>query len=64
MNSRFVVSLALGFLALADAPVLAQPRGRGEPQPTRYGWVSSLEAGQAQARQNGKPLMVVVRCVP
>ena len=63
MNSRLAVFLALGAVALADTSVLAQRRGRGEPG-GRYGWLSSLAAGKAQARQSGKPLMVVVRCVP
>jgi hypothetical protein len=62
MTSRFLVPLALGFVVLNDTSVMAQPRG--EPQAARYGWVSSLTQGQAQARKNGKPLMVVVRCVP
>ena len=29
-----------------------------------YGWLSNLQAGQAEARKTGKPLMVVLRCVP
>jgi hypothetical protein len=64
MNSRFVFALAFGFVALCDMPAPAQPGRRGEPQPSRYGWLPSLEQGEAQARRNGKPLMVVVRCVP
>jgi hypothetical protein len=63
MKGRCAVLLALGFLGLADTPVLAQ-RGRGDPRGSRYGWLSSLEAGKAQARSSGKPLMVVLRCVP
>jgi hypothetical protein len=64
MNSRLAVFLALGAVALADSSLLAQGRGRrGEPG-GRYGWLSNLAAGKAQARQSGKPLMVVVRCVP
>jgi hypothetical protein len=64
MNSRLVFSLALGCLALGATLVLAQPGRRGEPQAGRYGWLSSLEQGEAKALQTGKPLMVVVRCVP
>jgi hypothetical protein len=55
--------LALGLLVVADSSVLAQ-RGRRGPQGGRYGWLGSLEQGQAQARQAGKPLMVVLRCEP
>jgi hypothetical protein len=48
---------------MAGAPVAAQPKG-GDASALRYGWLASLEQGKAQARQSGKPLMVVVRCVP
>jgi hypothetical protein len=30
----------------------------------RFGWLSSLAAGKAEARRSGKPMMVVVRCAP
>ena len=63
MTRRCAVLLALPFLALADAPSGAQP-GRGEPQAAKYGWLAGLEQGKAQARKTGKPLMVVIRCVP
>ena len=58
--------LALGIVLLADFSLMAQPKGarRGEPQPGNFGWLSSLEEGKAQARKTGKPLMVVLRCVP
>ena len=55
--------LALGALVLADSSALAQ-RGRRGPQGGRYGWLGSLEQGKAQARDSGKPLMVVLRCEP
>lgn len=66
MKGGLSVSLALGFLTLVHAPLAAQPRGpgRGDPQAARFGWLSSLEDGKARARQSGKPLMVVLRCVP
>jgi hypothetical protein len=65
MSSR-VVFLAIGFVSLTSGPLLAQPGGprRGEQDAVRNGWVFSLEEGKAQARKSGKPLMVVVRCVP
>lgn len=58
-----VVFLALGIVALADASLLAQPR-RGDRAAAEYGWIFSLEEGRALARSSGKPLMVVIRCVP
>jgi hypothetical protein len=66
MRSGSLVLFALGLVALADAPALAQ-RGRdrrGDQQAARHGWLADLEQGKARARQSGQPLMVVLRCAP
>ena len=64
MKSLAVV-LALAGALCTEAPVLAQPgRGRSEFEAARNGWLFSLSAGKQLARKTGKPLMVVVRCVP
>jgi hypothetical protein len=62
MRSRIVLVLALGVIFLTSAVLWAQ-RERGQ-NPARYGWLSSLEEGKAEAKKTGKPLMVVIRCVP
>jgi hypothetical protein len=64
MLHRSVWPAALCFLALWDGPSTAQPRGVRRDQAADYGWLASLDAGQAQARKTGQPLMVVMRCVP
>ena len=66
MKSGFAALLALGSVVLTDTSLPAQRRGPrfGDPQAARYGWLSSLEEGKAQARRSGKPLLVVLRCVP
>ncbi len=65
MRSLVVAVLALVGVALADASALAQRRrGSGEPRVNQNGWLSSLQAGKQQARETGRPLMVVLRCVP
>lgn len=61
--------LLLGFLVLGVAGLTASParaqKGKGKGgDAARYGWLSSLTEGKAQARQTGKPLMVVLRCEP
>ncbi len=61
MTSR-ILFLALGLLPLVDAPLWAQFR-RQDPA-VQNGWLFSLEEGKARARASGKPLMVVIRCVP
>jgi hypothetical protein len=63
MRSQVVIAVALAGVALTEAPALAQ-RGRGEQAAVRNGWVFSLSEGKQRARQTGKPLMVVIRCVP
>jgi hypothetical protein len=62
MTTRIIL-LTLGVCALTNTPTPAQPR-RGDHEAAQYGWIFNLEAGKAQARMSGKPLMVVVRCVP
>jgi hypothetical protein len=62
MKSGMAGVLALGIVAAAQVPLGAQ-KGR-EVNGAQYGWLSSLEEGKAQARKTGKPLMVVIRCVP
>jgi len=65
MRYPFLVLLTLAGVVLGDASAFAQ-RGRGfeEQSTAQRGWVASLGAGLRQARQTGKPLMVVLRCVP
>jgi hypothetical protein len=65
MQGGLSIFLALGFVALVDAPLLAQSSGeRGEEVAVKRGWLTTLEEGKAQARKSGKPLMVVFRCLP
>ena len=52
----------LGMFAWTSAPCGAQPAR--ELEVLRNGWLSSLEEGRAQAKETGKPLIVVFRCVP
>jgi hypothetical protein len=66
VKMRHAVLAALGLVVLADAPLMAQLRGPrgGDPEAARNGWLSSLAEGKARARETGKPLMVVIRCIP
>ncbi len=66
MNSRLVPVLALGHLVLSTASLPAQRPGlrRGDEAAAQFGWLSTLEEGKDQARKTGKPMMVVIRCVP
>jgi hypothetical protein len=66
MTSRFIVFLALVLVGLTAAPLRAQSRGqrRGDRPAVQFGWLFNLDDAKAEARKTGKPLMVVVRCVP
>lgn len=63
MKTAVIACVALGAVLMADAPLQAQRRGRDEDA-VKHGWLSSLQEGKSQARKTGKPLMVVLRCVP
>lgn len=62
MQRLLLSFLVLAAVCLTTTPAFAQ-KGRGGDA-ARYGWLSSLTEGKAKARQTGKPLMVVMRCVP
>ena len=65
MKSGLVVFMALSCATYFQGPLQAQPGPRGgEQDAVKNGWLFSLEDGKAQAKKNGKPLMVVLRCVP
>jgi len=64
MARRCCSLLALCFLVFGDGSSPAQPRGARRDQAADFGWLASLDAGQAQARKSGQPLMLVLRCVP
>jgi hypothetical protein len=45
--------------------VFAQPdRGRPDADAAKNGWIFNLDEGFTQAKKSGKPLMVVIRCLP
>ncbi len=65
MRCAAVAVVAMGLAGWLAGPAGAQPRGgRFGPNAFGHGWLASLEQGKARARQTGKPLMVVIRCVP
>jgi hypothetical protein len=66
MPRGFLVALLVGCSLFGQSVALGQARGprRGDENAARFGWLFGLDAGKAEARQSGKPLMVVVRCVP
>ena len=67
MKSGFTCFVALSLVVLTLTPVMAQrrgPRGGDQQEAWQNGWLSSLDEGVAEARKTGKPLMVVIRCVP
>ena len=65
MRCTALAVAAIGLAGVAVEPAVAQPRGgRFGPNAFASGWLGSLEQGKAQARKTGKPLMVVIRCVP
>lgn len=57
--------LVAAVVGLTAGPAFAQ-RGRGASpfDAVRNGWLSDYRQAKEQARQSGKPMMLVFRCVP
>jgi hypothetical protein len=65
MKSGLSLLLAFTFALLPVSGVLAQhEHGHPDPDAVKNGWIFNLEEGFAQAKKSGKPLMVVIRCLP
>ena len=62
--SKALPLLAAAIALSTPAPLAAQFRGDDDGKAAEYGWLSSLAAGKEQARKTGRPMMVVIRCVP
>jgi hypothetical protein len=61
MIRRSILLLMFGLIIVS--PSAAQPR-RDAQVSSANGWLANLDAGLTQAQKTGKPLMIVVRCVP
>lgn len=65
MRSSLLVALTIAGIALGPASAYAQRDRENDDQAAgRYSWRFSLAAGMREARETGKPVMVVLRCVP
>ncbi len=65
MTSSFLrCGMPAGLLAALFIPATLFGQGGWQREAERYGWRLSLEAGRVAAEQSGKPLMVVIRCIP
>jgi hypothetical protein len=61
MNLPSTFSIALLLACASSAFAQNSPASKLAPQ---KGWLTDLTAAKAQARNTGKPLMVVFRCDP
>lgn len=61
---RRVLSLAVALVAFHGSVGLAQFKGKGKVDGGKFGWLPTVESGLAEARRTGKPLWIVLRCVP
>jgi hypothetical protein len=59
-----IIALAVVLFSLSGGPASAQGRRGRDQDAAKFGWLPSLAQGKAQAKKAGKPIMVVVRCVP
>jgi hypothetical protein len=61
-------SLTFGLIALAlsglyPAAVSAQ-KGKFRDDAEKYGWTEDLPAAMKEAKRTGKPVVVILRCIP
>ena len=56
-----LIALLLG--GLSASPALAQ-KGRVRDDAAKYGWTDDLPAAMKEAKRTGKPVVVVLRCIP
>jgi hypothetical protein len=52
----------MGFVFVADTAIRSQERE--DQDAIKNGWILNLDDGIKQAENSGKPLLVVLRCVP
>ncbi len=57
---RVVLCAALGLVSFQAV----YGQGDWQTEARRYGWLLSLGQGLDRARHTGRPLMVVIRCIP
>jgi hypothetical protein len=63
MRSLTFCLIALGLSGLYPASVSAQ-KGKARDDAERYGWTEDLPAALKEAKRTGKPVVVVLRCIP
>lgn len=63
MSHRLLILLAVGVCVLAASPLHAQGK-KSNGGATTSGWVSNFAEAKRQAANSGKPMMIVIRCVP
>lgn len=61
MRKPALVCAGIAYLILLQAAV-AQPRWQREAR--EYGWLTDYQTAKDRAKETGKPIMLVFRCVP
>lgn len=63
MRSLTVGLIALTLSGLYPTSVSAQ-KGKFRDDAERYGWTDDLPAAMKEAKRTGKPVIVILRCIP
>lgn len=66
MRNMLTFGAVLASLITTSTNVMAQRQGNPaqDRESVANGWVFDYSAAQEQSRRTGKPMMVVLRCVP
>ncbi len=63
MRSLTVGLIALALSGLYPATASAQ-KGKFRDDAERFGWTEDLPAAMKEAKRTGKPVIVILRCIP
>ncbi|MBL8795260.1 MAG: hypothetical protein JNM56_15245 [Planctomycetia bacterium] len=63
MRSLIFGLIVLALSGLYMAPVSAQ-KGKLRDDAERYGWTEDLPTAMKEAKRTGKPVVVILRCIP
>ncbi len=64
MRPVLAALLAVGVFSVATGSGLAQKKGKFNDDAPRFGWRENFPEAMTEAKRTGKPVMVVLRCIP
>ena len=51
-------------LSVTNSPLATAQKGKRPDAARAYGWLTDISSGVAESKRSGKPIMVLLRCIP